>query len=146
MKRWKIADLIRECATGRTTIYRWMEKHPTLDIADPASPLGHPFPKPVGKEGREVLWDASEVSAWWSANSETVGREARNPTFLMPWTSYRKAMKDAKRVTKRDEKTGEEIVVSDDLEMVQRYERQGEQVRLWFRDVNDAVYFKLKYS
>lgn len=104
-----------------------------------------PFPKPISKEGREVVWDESAVHAWWNDNAATLGRHpVETPTSTMPWTSFRKVMLSEPRSVENDS-NGEVAVVSDDMDLVQRFERQGDQVRLWFRNVGDAVYFKLKH-
>lgn len=40
---------------------------------------------------------------------------------------------------------GEEVV-DDHMDGLLRFERDGDDVRLWFRDANDAVLFKLTYA
>ena len=43
------------------------------------------------------------------------------------------------------EANGEEVV-DDHMDGLLRFERNGDDVRLWFRDANDAVLFKLTYA
>lgn len=141
----KVSDVLSLTGATKRSIYRWMESHPSVAVEDTRSLLGHPFPKPISKEGREVVWDESAVHAWWNDNAATLGRHpVETPTGTMPWTSFRKVMLSEPRSVENDS-NGEMAVVSDDMDLVQRFERQGDQVRLWFRNVGDAVYFKLKH-
>jgi predicted DNA-binding transcriptional regulator AlpA len=141
----RLSEILELTGAAKKTLYRWMEKHPTIDTPDPNSMLGHPFPRPVGNQGRAVVWDKEAVTAWWAINSTTVGRHPENAEMTtMPWTKYRAATREP--IETMIDEMGREIVLVDDLELVQRFEREGDEVRLWFRNVSDAVFFKLKYG
>lgn len=138
-----IAEIMTLTGASKPSVYRWMEKHPTLTMADPDSLLGHPFPKPVRKEGRTVHWDDDQVQQWWEANGTTVGRHPEDsPTIVMSWESFRRAMQIAPKLTPED---GVEVA-HDHMDMVQQFQRRDDEVKLWFRNVSDAVLFKLTYS
>lgn len=142
----RLADILELTGAAKKTLYRWMEKHPTIGTADPDSLLGHPFPRPTGNAGRAVLWDERAVHVWWEANSTTVGRHPENAEVTtMSWEKFRIAMQ-VEPETKIDESTGERIVIDDHMEPIQRFERHGDEVRIWFRTVSDAVFFKLSYG
>ncbi|MFC0307661.1 AlpA family phage regulatory protein, partial [Rhizorhabdus histidinilytica] len=139
----RLGEILNLTGAGKKTLYRWMEKHPTIDTSDPHSLLGHPFPRPTGNAGRAVVWDEKAVHDWWEANSTTVGRHPENAEVTtMSWEKFRKAMLE-KPETQVDDNTGEEVFIEDDMALIQRFERQGDEVRLWFRNVTDAVFFKL---
>lgn len=139
----KIAEILKLTGASKPSIYRWMEKHPTVEVRDKTSHLGHPFPKPREKDGREVIWDDGEVDAWWSVNAGTIGRHPTDGnTITMKWDRFRAAMLVIPQVY---EEEGVEFI-DDDMALVHRFEKDGENVRLWFRDVSDAVLFKLKYA
>jgi predicted DNA-binding transcriptional regulator AlpA len=141
----KIAEIMSLTGASKPSIYRWMEKHPKLDQEHDSSLMGHSFPKPMRKEGREVIWDESAVHAWWDANAATVRRHSHEkPTTTIPWAKFREAMlQEPERDF--DPASGEEKVI-DDMELVQRFEREGAEVRVWFRNVSDAVFFKLRHG
>ena len=140
----KIADITELTGTTKAAIYRWMEKHPKLNFAHEDTLTGHPFPKPIRKEGREVVWDDDTVIAWWNDNAQVIGRHSGETlSTTIPWTSFRKVMLIPPEIDVNEE-TGEETVY-DDMELVERYRREGKNVRLWFKDVSDAVFFKLKH-
>lgn len=132
----KVSEVLALTGASKPSLYRWMEKHPVLNEQDPHSPRGHPFPKPIKKEGREVIWDGDEVGAWWVANCETVGRQTETTTI--PWSNYLAAM----RATPEPHADG----FTDDMELILKMERVGPDVRLWFRNPSDAVFFKLKHG
>ena len=141
----KISEVLTLTDATKRTVYRWMEGHPSIPVEDKRSLLGHPFPRPMSKDGREVIWDESAVHAWWNDNAATLGRHpVETPTTTMPWISFRKAMLSEPQCEENDS-SGDAAFFRDDMELVQRFERQGDQVRLWFRSVGDAVYFKLKH-
>lgn len=78
----KTAELMCLVGVSKATIYRWMEKHPSAKTRSSISLLGHPFPRPIEKDGVEVIWDGDAVEAWFSANKEIVGRHPiRNMTI-----------------------------------------------------------------
>jgi predicted DNA-binding transcriptional regulator AlpA len=132
----RLADVLAMTGATKKTLYRWMEKHPTIAEPDPDSTLGHPFPRPSGNEGRAVLWNREAVEAWWALNGATVGRHPENAEMTtMLWLSFRRAML-----------VNPEEGLQDDMALVRRYEREGAEVRLWFQNVSEAVYFKLKYG
>lgn len=138
-----IAEILELTGASKPSIYRWMDKHPTLAMADPDSLLGHSFPKPVRKEGRTVHWDDDEVRQWWEANGNTVGRHPEDtPTIVMSSESFRRAMQIAPKMIEVD---GEEVV-DDHMDMVQQFERRDDEVKVGFRNISDAVLFKLTYS
>lgn len=145
MEKWKLSDVMHHTGTGKTTIYRWMQKHPTLEYPHMGSLAGALFPQPAGKDGRVVYWDADKVRAWWAANEDIVGRESKNAVIVIPWESFRQAMVEAERLTEVNPDTGEDVVVSDDNLLWHRVERHGDEARMWFNEVNDAVYYKLKW-
>lgn len=139
----KTIEILKLTGASKPTIYRWMEKHPTLDVRDEGSPLGHPFPKPQKKEGREVIWDGDEVRAWWAANARTIGRHpVEGQMITLPWDRYRAATLAAPDVYEEDGV----MIINDHMKSILRIEHEGDQVRLWFRDPTDAVLFKLKYA
>jgi hypothetical protein len=143
----KLPEILDKLRVPRRTLYNWMERHPNLPAQDTKSLLGHPFPKPAHKVGRDNVWDAAAVMSWWDANAKTVGRHPEeSPTFVMQWDQFRKAMqREPERWT--TEEDGETVEhVEDDMAMVQRFERiSAKEVRLHFRDSTDAVLFRLKY-
>lgn len=140
----KIADIMNLTSASKATIYRWMESHPTLTVADPSSPLGHSFPKPFKKEGRVVIWDGAEVEEWWRANERTIGRHPEESTVIeMPWDRFRLAMQKPPAVY--EDEDGNEIV-EDHMAGVIKYEARDGIARIWFHDLNDAVLFKLTYA
>lgn len=142
----RLADILELTGAAKKTLYRWMEKHPSIDAPHPGSLLGQPFPRPTGNAGRAVLWDEKAVRDWWEANSTTVGRHPENvEATTMSWEKFRTAMLD-ERETDIDDHTGELIVIYDHMELIQRFERHGDEVRIWFGNVSDAVFFKLKYG
>ena len=137
-----IAEILKLTGASKPSIYRWMEKHPTLAVADPSSPLGHTFPKPRSKVGRTVIWDEHEVRSWWDANSRVIGRHPEEgPTTTMSWERFRAATLIPPQIS---EVEGEQVI-DDHLEVIHKFEREGDNVRLWFRDATDAVIFKLTY-
>lgn len=141
----RLSEVLELTGAAKKTLYRWMEKHPTIDVADPASPLGHPFPRPVGNAGRAVVWNEEAVREWWAINGTTVGRHPENAeTTTIPWSKLRQAMLVPPE-TYFDDALGREVV-DDDMRLVRRYEQEGDEARLWFRNVSDAVYFKLKHG
>lgn len=142
----RLNDVLQLTGAAKKTLYRWMEKHPAIDTPDPNSALGHPFPRPTGSAGRAVVWDEMDVRAWWSANGKTVGRHPPNAeTLVMSWEKFRKAMLEAP-LTEANEQ-GEPVTITDNMLLVQRFERAGDdEVHLWFRNVSDAVFFKLNYG
>ena len=141
----KVGEILALTGATKMTIYRWMERHPNVAVKDENTALGHPFPKPARKDGREVIWDEAAVREWWDANSAFVGRHSEEKaSIVMPWSSLRNAMLVQPR-SEIDDDTGEARIVEDDMGLVQRYEKQGDQARLWFSNVSDAVLFKLKH-
>lgn len=140
----RTADVLKLTGASKPTLYRWMEKHPTLAQQNEHTLLGHPFPKPSGKQGREVIWDDDAVAAWWKENKNSVGRHPTGDatSTTMRWERFRAAMLKPPEVS---EENGEEVI-DDHMAGVLRFEREGEDVRLWFRDANDAVLFKLTYA
>ena len=140
----RTAEVLSLTGASKPTLYRWMEKHPTLSAPTEHSLLGHPFPKPSGKEGREVVWDDHAVKRWWADNHGSVGRHPADDgcSTTMQWDRFRSAMMKPPEVY---EANGEEVV-DDHMDGLLRFERDGDDVRLWFRDANDAVLFKLTYA
>ena len=137
-----IAEVLELTGVGKASLYRWMSEHPTLAKADADSQVGHPFPKPTRKQGREVLWNEDVVKNWWEANSTLVGRHPEGCTVVMPWPRFRKAMLKRPRVFSNDD--GSEIV-EDHMDMVESFDRRLDDARVRFRSVEDAIWFKLKY-
>jgi predicted DNA-binding transcriptional regulator AlpA len=139
----KLAEVLDMTGVGKKTIYRWMDNHPTLKAVDPNSLLGHPFPKPTNRDGRFVVWDGDEVRLWWSANARTIGRHPEEGTMItMTWERFRSAMLKPPEI----EDVNGEAVVEDHMRRVRRYEADGDNVRVWLHDANDAVLFKLTYA
>ena len=145
IEKWKLADVMHHCEAGKTTVYRWMQKHPTMTSPKPNSLAGTAFPQPIGKDGRVVYWDADAVRAWWAANRETVGRESKNAVIVIPWESFRASMTKTESEPADNEETGQSAVESDDNRLWYRVERHGEEARIWFHEVEDAVLYKLKW-
>ncbi len=140
----RTAEILKLTGASKPTLYRWMEKHPTITQPNEHTLLGHPFPKPSGKQGREVIWDDDAVADWWAENRNSVGRHPTEDatSTTMRWERFRAAMLKPPEVL---EENGEEVI-DDHMAGVLRFEREGEDVRLWFRDANDAVLFKLTYA
>jgi predicted DNA-binding transcriptional regulator AlpA len=140
----KIAEIMKLTKASKPTIYRWMERHPKIVDGDTNSLLGHPFPKPIKKEGRVVLWDEPTVRAWWQANASTVRRHStEKPSVVLPWRSFREVWLTLPVTSPNTE--AEDDQADDDLELIQRFERQGDDVQVWFSTLSDAVKFKLRY-
>lgn len=138
-----IGDVLKLTGVGKATIYRWMNRHPTMRTGRPDSLGGHPFPKPLRKKGREVLWDKSVVESWWTANKDLVGRHPdESNIIIMPWPKFREAMLKRPRLLRMED--GSEVI-EDDMDMVESFDRKLDDVRVRFRSVEDAVWFKLKY-
>ena len=142
----KLPEIIETLAVPRRTIYSWMDKHPNVSEQDDKSLLGHPFPKPTHKEGRENVWDDATVHRWWDDNCKTVGRHPLEPAwFDMPMSRYLEVMRAYKPSRWTDDATGDERV-EDDMLLVQQAEQMGhDSIRLTFRNASDAVLFKLKH-
>jgi predicted DNA-binding transcriptional regulator AlpA len=143
----KIADISKRYGIPERSLYRWMDEHPNLAARDPDSMLGHPFPQPVGKEGRANVWDEEEVSKWWGDNCKTLGRHpVESPTIVMKYDDYRRAWETApERWT--DDKGVEHV--EDHMLKVEyvdqsKVQTQGD-VRLTFRSASDAVWFRLRF-
>lgn len=143
-REYGIADILKLTKVGKATIYRWIDRHPTMVVADLSSLTGHPFPRHVRKEGREVLWDAAEVEKWWAANADIVGRHPSDgPTVIMKWEKFRQAMMKRPREFEAEDGT---VTVEDDMEMVVEFSRLLGNVRVKFASLDEAVLFRLKYS
>ena len=141
----RLADVLALTGATKKTLYRWMERHPTIATPDPNSKLGHSFPRPYGNQGRAVLWDEAAVSQWWNDNSTTVGRHPENAEVTeIAWDAFRTAMLMQPNCY-HDQESGEDVV-EDDMALVMRFERRGDDAILTFKNVSDAVYFKLKYA
>ena len=140
----RTAEVLKLSGASKPTLYRWMEKYPTLPQPNEHTLLGHPFPKPSGKQGREVIWDDDAVTAWWAENKNSIGRHPTEDasTTTMRWERFRVAMMKPPEVYDND---GTEVI-DDHMAAVLRFERDGDDVRLWFGDPNDAVLFKLTYA
>lgn len=140
----KIADILALTGANKASIYRWMEKHPDAAKPHRDTLLGHPFPRPIGKEGREVIWNEEAVHQWWGANQTVVGRNPSDRILtIMPWESLRSAMLETPE-SYRTEDGHEEV--NDDMRLVKGWEWVNDhEVRVWFRNATDAVFFKLKH-
>lgn len=137
----RFADIIELTGTKQRTLYNWMEKHPTVATPDSESLLGHPFPRPTGNAGRALLWDADAVRAWWAANKSTVGRHPKDSaSAIICWDRYRAAMMEPPTPGEGDEPD------QDHMAGIVTTEREGDNVKLTFRSVNDAIMFKLTYG
>ena len=142
----KIADVLKLTNVSNSTLYRWMEKHPTME-----SPLGdrwtgRPFPRPKKKkkEGRVVVWDEKEVLEWWDANASTISKHPNeSPSILMDYQDYRTAL-DCKKEKRFDEEL-DRFVYEDDFRLIWRTEFEGDDVRLWFRHKTDQIKFMLRF-
>lgn len=140
----KLKDLLSLTGASKKSIYRWMESHPTIDCPDPDSLLGHPFPRPVERDGRAMVWDAEAVNAWWRQNAGTIGRHPEDAAVIeMGFRSFRRAsLKEPKRFQNDDGS----VTIEDDIALIRKLEVHGDTVRLWFHSVGDAVMFKVKYA
>lgn len=140
----RTAEVLSLTGVSKPTLYRWMDKHPTLSVATEQSSLGHPFPKPSGKEGREVIWNDDAVKSWWADNRGSVGRHPSDDLCFatMDWKRFRAAMLTPPEVY---EEKGQEVV-DDHMDGLLRFERDGDKARLWFRNADDKVMFVLTYS
>jgi predicted DNA-binding transcriptional regulator AlpA len=128
------------------TLYRWMERHPKLTEAEPDSPRGHAFPKPIGKEGREVIWDESAVDAWWTANADSVRRDLREkPVITLTPARFGEVMGTLTRSIDEEDSERRETRRRDFLS-IRGIDPRGDQVRLTFDSISDAMLFKLKYA
>jgi len=147
----RIDDIMKLTGASKATIYRWMEKHPTLETLDSSAnapfnsaPLGAPFPRPQRKEGRAVIWDEGEVHEWWQANESHIGRHPEQSNVIdLGYDRFRAAMSHPVDVYEDDD--GNEVI-EDPMASIARFEREGDQVRIWFADATDAVLFKIKFS
>lgn len=146
----RIDDIMKLTGASKATIYRWMERHPTIASDDPSSAagfddgvLGSPFPKPERKEGRAVFWNEDQVHQWWQANSNYLGRHPEESNVIeLPYARYRAAMSHP--VDSYEDEDGNQVI-DDPIASVTRYERHGEQARVWFADATDALLFKIKF-
>ena len=140
----KLLEIMARLRVPRRTIYSWMEKHPNVSQQDDKSLLGHPFPKPTHKDGRDNVWDNAAVNGWWTDNAKTVGRHpVVGTTIIMPWKRYREAMQVPPRIITSE--NGDEII-EDDIALIEDASVRFGDVRLRFRSADDAILFKLKYS
>ena len=140
-----VADVLALTGVSKPTLYRWMEKHPTSVEPSGTSERGKPFPKPVRKDGRTVLWSADEVNGWWRANRRSVGRHPQQKTIVsVPMSAFREAMR---AVPEEYEKDGQMVVV-DHIAAIRRFEanRDDDEVKLWFDDAFDAAEFMLRFN
>jgi len=69
----QLADIFNQLGVSKKSVYRWMKQHPSV---------GKPFPKPIGRKGRFVVWDEDEVKAWWAENKITVGRHPKQAATI----------------------------------------------------------------
>ena len=142
----KIADVLKLTNVSNSTLYRWMENHPTME-----SPLGdrwtgRPFPKPKKKkkEGRIVVWDDNEVLEWWAANASTISKHPNeNPNILMNYQDFRAAL-DCK-IEKRFDKVLDQWIYEDDFRLFSRIEPEGDGLRIWFKNKTDQIKFMLRF-
>lgn len=142
-KQMTIDDVLKMTKVSKPTLYRWMESHPKLSDAGEDSLLGHTFPKPEAKDGRTVLWSRKNVEAWWADNKAVVGRHPTEPSIIViPWAVYRNAT-----LTKpKAHEVNGQVMIDDHMAKIRRAEKQGDQVKLWFGEIEDAVMFKLRFS
>jgi len=143
----KLPEILEKLGVPRRTLYSWMERHPNVKQADPNSPLGHPFPKPTHKEGRDNVWDDEAVEAWWQVNRPTIGRHpTERPVVIMPFASFRKAWETPPSVeTYIDNDGKEQTIVEDHMRMVRDYRTHMDDVRITFDSIEDAIWFKLRF-
>lgn len=140
----RLNDILALTGASKKSIYRWMDAHPTITIPDPDSLLGHPFPRPVNRAGRAMVWDADAVSAWWRENAGTVGRHPEEAAVIeIGYRSFRRATLMPPARFSNDDGS---VAVEDDLATIRKVEMNGDKVRIWFRAVSDAVLFKVKYA
>lgn len=146
----RIDEIMNLTGASKATIYRWMERHPTLGGLDGAGAelanglLGVPFPRPQRKEGRAVIWDEGEVRQWWDANESHIGRHPEQSNMIeLPYERYRAAMSYPVDVYRDDD--GNEVI-EDPMASITKIEREGSQVRIWFADATEAVLFKIKFA
>lgn len=148
----RIADIMELTGASKATIYRWMDRHPTLASGSKLSAVGESegalpgttFPKPERKEGRVVIWNENEVLEWWKANEDHIGRHPEESHIIeLPYARYRAAMSYPVKV--HEDEDGNQVV-EDYMASVTKTERNGDLVRIWFADITDAVLFKIKFA
>ena len=140
----KLEDIIFKIDVPKRTLYRWMEKHPNVSIKDTNSLLGHPFPAAIGRKGKEKIWDAATVDAWWHANARSVGRHPLESSDLTLALDLWGSLTPGIEFNRRTNEDGFETIDTD-WYMIKTVEIKGSVVRVTFRSAVDAMKFKLKY-
>lgn len=143
----KIADVLKLINVSNSTLYRWMEKHPTME-----SPLGdrwtgRPFPKPKKKkkEGRIVVWDEKEVDEWWAANAATISKHPNeNPNILMSFQDFQTALNWKTKIP--FDELLDQSIYENDFRLFTRIEPEGDDLRIWFKNKTDQIKFMLRFS
>jgi len=148
----RLPDILKRHKVPRSSLYRWMEKHPNLSEASPDSLLGHSFPQPT-KINNVNEWDKDEVERWFTDNAKTIGRHP--VSFIMPYSAFLHFLATRKvEVITIEDKQGTEKRRFDDLDLVKSWERtdedgtpdgDGMHVKIICKDAEDAVLFKLKH-
>lgn len=143
----KIAEIAMLTEAKPRTIYRWMDHHPSVPNPQADSLLGHPFPKPIGKEGREVIWDEAGVHAWWEANRSWLGRHPQEgESTVVSDNGFLTAMSEQVEEYIPDPTTNSLLPVHP-LAKIEAVERIAPgKLRVTFRTVADAVEFKLRWG
>ena len=137
MKKPQILEML---GVTNSTLYRWMERHPQIATPDPETAAGHPFPRPLRKEGRELIWDQAAVMEWWDANRPVIGRHpVERPSVRMSFSRF------AAIILKIEESWGERPAWVEHYDSIDWVDKDGRDAVIWFRTVNDAVTFNLSH-
>lgn len=151
----KMKEVLQLLGVTYVSLHRYMKNHPKLGFRDTGTFTGHPFPQPIHKEGRELVWDDDQVNRWVEDNAKYVGKRAlRGVRIKMPYIAMRMAMRNAEipelDVPSDDNANDEESWIiarqSDHMTQFKILGFDGDDYDLEFDSVDEAIMFKLKYS
>jgi predicted DNA-binding transcriptional regulator AlpA len=138
-----MAEVLQVARISSATLYRWMKQHPADVMPDPNSQRGHPFPRPVRKTGKQVIWDADKVRTWLKDNIEILAQPREKPTITLTWERLLAGLRSGQ--TKAAEEALGAHQSAADLAGIVSIENLGTDARVRFRSINEAVTFNLTY-
>lgn len=143
------AQVMKYMNISYAALNRLMREHPNPKKAGSKGKWrGKPFPAAAGKDGRGLVFDEKEVRDWCEQNSEFYRR--KKPTqskITLTINTYLEFLSNYQTngVGKFDKYLNEIPIEKRDQIFFNKAEIAGDQVLLEFDDIEDAIWFKMKY-
>lgn len=151
IKKATTEQVLKYMSIKYATLNRLMREHPKPTTAGSGKWRGKPFPS-AEKVGRELFFDIKDVRGWCDENSEFYRRNKPTQSKItLPIDSYLAFLGRYQPSPHGTQKFDEElneigIEERDQVLLFNKAEIVGDEVALEFDDIEDAIWFKLKYA